>query len=117
VTNTFAQPGRGSGHMYSGIDCGNIGSAAHRDGQAPIPDPNFTPSQGHIVALVVAPGYDYHWYRRDNNNLWSHKPGQTPARNIDNSGRLIADPRNCDRRPYITFCGFFHCIPARTRIL
>lgn len=116
ITNTFAQPGRGSGSMYTALDCGNVGSAARRDGQISIPNPDITPAQGHIIALVMAPGYDYHWYRRDSNNMWSHKPGRTPARNVDNAGRPINDPRNCNRDPYTIFCGFFHCIPANTRI-
>ena len=75
---------------------------------------------GQIVALVVAeePGFkDYHWYRRDSNGMWSHKPGSTPARNTDNSGLLISSPETCDRRPYRIFCGYFHSIPARVRII
>jgi len=117
ITNTFAQPGRGSGQMYSAIDCGNVESAAQRDGQVQIPSPNVTPAAGHIIALVVAPGYDYHWYRRDENGMWSHKPGQTPARNTDNSGRPILSPETCDRGPYTSFCGYFNCIPKSTTII
>ncbi|RVG20629.1 hypothetical protein [Sinorhizobium meliloti] len=117
ITNTFAQPGKGSGQMYSSIDCGNVSSAARRDGQISIPNPNITPAEGHIIALVIAPGYDYHWYRRDSNGMWSHKPGQTPARNTDNSGNAISNPETCDRGPYTDFCGYFHCIPANTRII
>ena len=37
---------------------------------------------------------DYHWYRLDNNGDWSHKPGQTPATNLDGDGNRIRDPRN-----------------------
>lgn len=117
ITNTFAQPGRGSGLMYTSIDCGNVGSAAQRDGQIPIPSVQSTPAQGHYIALVIWPGADYHWYRLDANAMWSHKPGQTPARNTDNSGRPITDPRSCDRGQYTIFCGYYHCIPANTRIL
>jgi len=116
ITNTFAQPGRGSGQMYTAMDCGNVGSASQRDGQVPVGPPATTPAQGHYVALVIWPGNDFHWYRQDNNTRWSHKPGQTPARNTDNSGALISDPRNCNRGPYSNFCGFYHCIPANTRI-
>lgn len=117
ITNTFAQPGRGSGQMYSAIDCGNVGSAAQRDRQIQIPNPNLTPAEGQIIALVIAPGYDYHWYRRDSNGMWSHKPGQTAARNTDNAGRPISSPETCDRGPYSNFCGYYHCIPANTRIV
>jgi hypothetical protein len=116
ITNTFAQPGRGSGSMYTAIDCANVGAAAQRDGQVSVGPPASTPAQGHFIALVVWPGNDYHWYRQDNNTRWSHKPGQTPARNTDNSGSPIADPRSCNRGPYTSFCGFYHCVPANTRI-
>lgn len=120
ITNTFAQPGRGSGAVgpYPPA-CSGTGAAAQRDGQISIPNPNLTPAEGHVVALVVSttPGFlDYHWYRRDNNAMWSHKPGGTPAKNTDNSGRPISDPQSCDRGPYNLFCGWYNSIPARTRI-
>lgn len=117
ITNTFAQPGRGSGQMFSALDCGDVGSAAQRDGQIPVAAASSTPAEGHFAALVIWPGADYHWYRLDNNAQWSHKPGQTPARNTDNSGNPINDPRTCNRGNYTSFCGFYHCIPANTRIL
>lgn len=118
ITNTFAQPGRGSGQSWTQLlACGtDVAPAAQRDGQVPVGSASSTPSQGHFIALVLGVGYDYHWYRLDSNAMWSHKPGQTPARNTDNSGRPISDPRNCDRGPYGAFCGFFHCIPATTRV-
>lgn len=116
ITNTFAQPGRGSGTMFTVTSCGNVTAAAQRDGQISVASVAATPAQGHFIALVVAPDYDYHWYRLDSNGMWSHKPGGTQARNTDNAGKLISDPRNCSRLPYTDFCGFFHCIPANTKI-
>lgn len=120
ITNTFAQPGLGSGQVgpYP-PSCSGTGAAAVRDKQISIPSPDITPAEGHIIALVVSttPGFfDYHWYRRDINNMWSHKPGRTAARNTDNAGRLISDPRNCDRGPYNNFCGFYNSIPSKTTI-
>lgn len=120
ITNTFAQPGRGSGQggPYP-PSCAGTGSAAERDGQRPIPSPDITPAEGQIICLVISttPGFlDYHWYRRDSNTMWSHKPGGTPARNVDNANRPIADPRTCDRGPYGVFCGFYHCVPSQARI-
>ena len=117
ITNTFAQPGLGTGQMYSAFECTNVGDAARRDGQVPVSSASSTPAQGHFIALVMWRGGDYHWYRLDSNGKWSHKPGQTPARNTDNSGALIDDPRTCDRGPYTDFCGFYHCIPANTTII
>lgn len=116
ITNTFAQPGRGSGLTLTAIDCGNVGAAAVRDGQVPTGSATSTPALGHFVALVIWPGQDYHWYRLDSGGMWSHKPGQTPARNIDNSGSAISDPQACNRGPYTTWCGYYHCVPANTRI-
>lgn len=111
-TNTFAQPGRGCGSMYTSITCAEVTRAAlcdrlHRrydcfpDGEKP----------RYLVALVVAPGpgfIDYHWYRKQKEGFWGHKPGGTAARNTDNSGRVIMDPQTCDRGPYTHFCGFFY---------
>jgi hypothetical protein len=120
ITNTFAQPGRASGYAAPyPPTCGGTGEGAVLDRLVSIPNPDVTPAEGHICALVVAshPAFkDYHWYRRDNNNMWSHKPGQTEATNKDNAGRLISDPRTCDRGFYTQFCGFYNAIPARTRI-
>lgn len=118
ITNTFAQPGRGSGRSWTQlVSCAtDVAPAAQRDGQLHVGPPSTTPSEGHFIALVLALGYDYHWYRLDANGMWSHKPGTTPARNTDNSGRPISDPRNCDRGPYSIFCGFYHCVPSNIRI-
>lgn len=119
ITNTFAQPGRGSGQSWTQlVACDvDVAPAAGRDGQVPTGPPTGTPASGHYVALVLHPGRDYHWYRQDNNTMWSHKAGRTAAQNTDNSGLPISDPRTCDRGPYTEFCGFFHCVPASVRIV
>jgi len=64
------------------------------------------------VALVVARVFDdaegdYHWYRRDSNGKWSHKPGGTPARNTDDCGNEITDPATACRDNYEQFCGYY----------
>lgn len=48
----------------------------------------------------------YHFYRQDNNMLWSHKDGGKAATNLDNKGNLISDPKTADRGRYNTFCGY-----------
>ncbi|MFL6673419.1 MAG: hypothetical protein ACJ8LG_09025 [Massilia sp.] len=116
ITNSFAQPGLGSGERYSALTCASVGGAAQRDGQVPVGPPVSTPADGHYIALVIWPGQDFHWYRQDNNTRWSHKPGQSPVRNVDSSGNIIVDPQSCDRGPYSQFCGYYHSIPANTRI-
>lgn len=117
ITNSFAQPGRGSGAMYSAFVCGNVGAAANRDGLQSVGTVSGTPAQGHYVALVIWPGRDFHWYRLDVGGSWSHKPGQTPVRDTDNSGNPITDPSNCNRGPYTDFCGYHQTFPSSIRIL
>ena len=69
------------------------------------------------VALVVAPGRDYHWYRQNLDGTWSHKPSSDSVRNYDDSGYLIYDPSTCDRTSstrypaYTMFIGFFEVTP------
>jgi len=46
-----------------------------------------------LMALVIDPGVDYHWYREERGGFWGHKPGGTAARNFDNSGNLVANQR------------------------
>ncbi|WP_395943123.1 hypothetical protein [Brevundimonas sp.] len=117
ITNSFAQPGRGSGQMYTQFSCDNVGAASVRDGQAPTPDPDRNPDVGQIICLVIWPNEDFHWYRKDANDYWSHKPGSTPATNLDGAGNPIRNPETCDRRPYINFCGYYFCDPATVTIL
>ena len=117
-TGTYAQPGRGSGSPYASLDCVSVSQGAVSDGLAPI---NCDEGCGcrdccHLVALVVWPGEDYHWYRRDRDGRWSHKLGWSPATNLDNSGNLITDPRTADRGPYTVFCGCYCVCKERLRI-
>jgi len=106
-TDTFAQPGRGTGMIYGAITGPEVLAAAIRDALVDKPGANNKcPKEGHLVALVIAPGYDFHWYRKGRNGRWSHKPGGTQATNLDNSGNLITDPRTADRGPYTEFTTF-----------
>ncbi|MGN7373081.1 hypothetical protein ACTHPZ_02530 [Bacillus halotolerans] len=109
-TDTFAQPGRGAGQIYNKISCENIIKAAIADGSQQS-DSCFPENEKprFLMALVVAPGpdfTDYHWYRQCSDGNWAHKPGQTPARNTDNSNRIITDPSIADRGPYTEFCSY-----------
>jgi hypothetical protein len=61
----------------------------------------------YLIALVVARGEDYHWYRQDEDGTWSHKPGHTEATNLDASGRRIIDPRECNLGIY-SFSTFYY---------
>ncbi|RKH28996.1 LamG domain-containing protein [Corallococcus praedator] len=107
ATNTFAQPGRHSGAVASTMDCASVVQAALNDGLELLS--GYPDSSGYksAAALVVAPGYDYHWYRRGTDNLWTHKPGGTAATNLDNLGLTISDPATANRGVYTQFCGYF----------
>ncbi len=56
---------------------------------------------------------DYHWYRLEDNGLWSHKRGATPAEWLDAPGnnQPIYNPEHADRsyppRNYGYFVGYF----------
>jgi hypothetical protein len=111
-TDTFAQPGRGCGKIYTKINCVEVTKASLCDGLHKQFD-CFPASEAprYLVALVIAPGpgvVDYHWYRQMKEGFWSHKPGETPVRNTDNSGKVITNPATCDRGPYTIFCGYFY---------
>ena len=106
-TDTFAQPGKAASAMYGAINCNEVKAGAIADELIDSPNSNNKcPSEGHLVALVIWPGVDFHWYRKDNTKKWSHKPGGTAVTNLDNSGNLITDPRNADRGGYTQFCTF-----------
>jgi hypothetical protein len=108
VTNSFAQPGEASGE-YLDLNCESVYSAASKDlGLVPaVPFDHKYKTEETLIALVVAPQYDFHWYRRDDNNLWSHKPGATEATRFDQSDAYILSPETADRGPYTKFCGYF----------
>lgn len=104
-SDTFAQPGRISGHPFNIIDCAHVAAAANWDGCTAVCN-----GSNKNVALVIWPNVDYHWYRRHSEGFWGHKPGGTAARNVDNANQLIngstRTPANCNRGPYTIFCGY-----------
>ena len=108
-THTFAQPGRAHGCNYS-IDCSSVHNAAQCDGLTDSCGSNAT----YLVALVIWPGVDYHWYHwhgAGSDYFWGHKPGGTAARNWDNNSTPLVpplQPHNCNRGPYTIFCGYYY---------
>lgn len=106
-TDTFAQPGRYAGIINYTMSVAAVKSAALADGLVETTS-SATSSEGKTkIALVVAPGVDYHWYRQDSNGRWSHKPGSTSATNLDNSGVTISNPETANRGAYTQFGGYF----------
>jgi hypothetical protein len=103
-TNSFAQPGKYSGHQYSRFDCSSVANAIVYDGWKN----NCQTSNNLSICLVISPGADFHFYRKCVNGIWCHKPGKTAARNYDNSGRTITNPETCNRGAYTQFCGYWY---------
>jgi hypothetical protein len=117
-TDTYAQPGRASGAMYSNPPtCANVRPAAVADGLIDTPSANNKcPKEGHLVALVISPGFDYHWYRKGRAGFWTHKMDGLPATDVDNSGNLIPDPRTANRGSYTIFCTFMVVMHGHIKI-
>jgi hypothetical protein len=103
-TNTYAQPGKKAGRPATALTGDAYASALHADGWSD----SCLGGGNSTAALVIWPGHDFHFYRLCSGWLWCHKMGGSPARNTDNSGRLINSPQTCDRGPYTTFVGYIH---------
>ena len=116
-SDTYAQPGLAAGAEYTSLTCGSVRPAAIADCLIDAPSANNRcPKEGHLVALVVWPGGDFHWFRKNRNGYWSQKMGGTPVTNVDNSGNLIADVRTADRGPYTDFCTFMVVMHGHIKI-
>lgn len=71
-------------------------------------------------ALFIHPKKSYHFYRQDNNKVWSHKDGLTLPTNRDSKRKKIKNIRKSNRnyKPtkketgvyYSKFCNYY-CIP------
>ncbi len=108
-TDTRAQPGRASGQILTRADLNNCTKTkdyAVLDGLKVFDNKGDCEGCCHKVALVIWPNVDYHWYRMDRDGKWSHKPGTTPATNLDNSYNIITDPQTANRGGYSVFCGY-----------
>jgi hypothetical protein len=120
ATDTFAQPGRGSGKEWTQNTCENMRDAAIRDGLAWFGTtlPTSQPPLGHYAALLIWPGTNFHWIRFDSQpaGYWSHKPGGTPVRNVDNNDQPITDPSKSDFSPWTQFCGYMSTVPSKANI-
>lgn len=116
-SDTYAQPGLANGAMYASIVCADVRAGAIADALIAAPrHGNKCPKEGHLAALVVGPNWDFHWYRKGRNGLWTHKPGGTQATAFDNSGSLISDPRTADRGNYTDFCTFMIVMHGHVKV-
>ena len=86
------------------------------------------PKNYYEIALVLDDNHtpntsgddDFHFYRKDcGTEYWSHKPGSSPVKKTDASGKLILDPQHSDRNfsnhNYYKFCSYY-CIPNNTDV-
>ena len=122
-TDTFrqipggSQPGAAAGAMYTSLTGPAVLAAAIADGLINSPNANnHCPGEGHLVALVIAPNIDFHWYRKGRTGRWSHKPGSTPVIDVDNSNAVITDPRTADRGMYTQFTTFMVVMHGHIKI-
>lgn len=108
----FAQPGLQGGQMFRSLTVAEIAAACRRDAWSD----SCLSSATITVWYCIWPNTDYHFYRLvaiNSQRIWGHKPGCTPARNTDNSGRVINDPTTCDRGPYTTQGEYFYAPGSR----
>lgn len=118
-TSTFPQPGRYSGQtlqptLASVIACALADGAVKQGVCMPTArQPRW------LMALVTTPDnirdWDYHWYRKQMEPYWGHKPGKTLVTNRDSSGNIITDPQTCNRGIYTVWGGYFYA-PATMNI-
>ena len=52
----------------------------------------------------------------DADRTWSHKPGGSPARNVDNKGEIIKDPAQADVSPWTEHCGYMLTFPSNVTL-
>jgi len=77
------------------------------------------PKSHYKGALVVAPYRDFHYYRLNDDGVWTHKPGYKPSTNVDSDKMPITNPEKANRNygalNYSDFCGYL-CVPrSRTK--
>ncbi|KAL0477039.1 insoluble matrix shell protein [Acrasis kona] len=119
-TDSFAQPGVGSGRSFKTLDCSEVWEASIRDGLTPLESKKCPekeqPEVGHYVTLVVWPFMDFHWYRKDLGGYWSHKPGSTRVKDVDASQNKILNPDKANIKPYTEICGYYVVVPSKITI-
>ena len=119
----YMQPGQAAGYELTSnmITAMTVKSFVEADAEvlgftfSPISKYDVCTGNTYKVALVVANGVDYHWYRENPDKTWSHKPGRTAVTKLDASSHVIYDPevanRNYQYANYSTFVGYFAVTP------
>lgn len=113
-----AQPGYASGFNYikdNEFDCKSFSNRLKKDAPGSYIEkfdnsciPGF-----YKIFLALDPKNDYHWWRQNNDQYWSHKPGSSNVTDLDADEQKIKNPflsnRNFKHRNYYKPC-FFACI-------
>jgi hypothetical protein len=120
---SFPQPGLASGYpkwsKVKGKKCADLWGRLYGDVPG-IKRTTFTakcPKGTYKISPVADEDQDYHFYRKDNNGYWSHKPGATSVTHLDATKRPIYNPELASRYypdsglNYDRFCGYA-CVPA-----
>jgi hypothetical protein len=116
--NGYCMPGTRSFSSDLDVsDCAAPYQGVIKDGGKPVTreqvykTPN--PPGGHYIALVVWPGMDFHFLRRDEDGSWSQKKGDTFVTNTYPDGRKVYDVEDIKLLGvYSHFCGYFLVNPA-----
>jgi hypothetical protein len=118
LTNTFAQPGKGStGLEPIDFTCLEIITAAIKDGLEYVGMKiEKKLEKGHYVALLIWPDNDFHWVRLDEEGTWSHKPGEGNIINTDSNGFVLYDPSVQYFGNWTEFCGYMRVVPGDIKI-
>jgi hypothetical protein len=122
-SDSFGQPGYASGFLLppSQIAVATVQRYSFYDGLLDATYATGTSCLGGLIlvalALDLTPGrQDYHWWRRNSDGYWSHKPGWGAATDKDSSHNLIIDPSQCNRGRYTTWGGYLVVTPGGVRI-
>lgn len=128
----FHVPGKTKGHPdfrgQMGKTCGDVVARTMADvPRGYLIDFPTKCKQGYSkIGIVVDEENDLHYYRQDNNGLWSHKPGGRQVTNKDAVGSLIYAPHRTSRYypkefeqdntlNYDSFCSYM-CVPRDNSI-
>ncbi|MFZ4656575.1 MAG: hypothetical protein ACOYNY_06170 [Caldilineaceae bacterium] len=101
----YASPGKRTLGYFPGLSYTQMRTGLFADGWRD----SCVAARNLSIACVVWPNYDFHFYRKVNSSgVWGHKPGGTPAKSTDNSGRVIYNPQTCNRGYYTSWYGYYY---------
>lgn len=120
------QPGYASGfypiEKKKDYNCDNVMKRTLKDNKHIYKIKNIEtkcPKDYYKGAVAVAPGRDFHYYRKNDDGKWTHKPGYKPSTHLDADNVPIKNPEKSNRNygydskgelNYKDFCGFV-CVP------